>query len=508
MSLSFRISTGLPAMHINRANRMSPRPGTQRGQALILSVAFVAVLSVGVLVMFSNQQSLARKTQLVNAADAAAYSVAVQQARALNFAAYGNRARVANEVAIAQMVGMYSWVNQVHKTSRNIKTTLNAISWVPYIGQVAAMLSRIFQIVDTALNQVRPRMQQAFQQAMSLIDNINGALATSTGLLFNTATRSVDAIRFAGHIVEANAPGARLSAAGSAQLTTQLHQAFNTFTTLHRIPQTGTSTGADRFRNVVMKSRDRFSRTRDKDAGFWPLRLNQAGGTDMVGYKQWAAVDTLSLEVKVPWPLDDFDVPLGWGGAQAVKHYQNQTFLWGINNGNGWRDVWDGNRLHRPYGDARRQTGPTLMRFAHSDPNVGSNRSGSFYTGHDGLRDYYDVADGKGSNSNNDPRNNNADKDGVGPVFTLHVQSAQALSRTSPHIDGMGAGQMALTDKTHGGDVSALASAQVYFNRPFALTAFARGDRKLEVGNLFNPYWQARLVETPSGIASLLGAMP
>lgn len=501
-------STDPDHMRIKRQSTINRHAGKQRGQALILSVAFLAVLSVGVLVMFSNQQSLARKTQLVNAADAAAYSVAVQQARALNFAAYGNRARVANEVAVAQMVGMYSWLNQVHKTSRNIKTTLNMISWVPYIGQVAAVLARVFQAIDVALGQVRPLIRQAFQLAINGLDLINGTLANGTRLLFNTATRSVDAIKFAGQIVEANAPGARLSAAGSAQLTTQLHQAFNTFTTLHRIPQTGTATGADRFRNVVMKSRDRFSRTRDKDAGLWPLRLNQAGGTDMVGYRQWAAVDTLSLEVSLPWPMDDLDLPLGWGGAQAVKNYQNQTFLWGINNGNGWRDGWDNNRLHRPYGDARRQTGRALVRNANRDPNVGGSRSGSFFTGYDGLRDYYDVADGKGTASNNDPRNNNADKDTVGPVFTLHVQSAQALSRTSPHIDGMGAGQMALTDKTHGGDVSALASAQVYFNRPFALTAFARGDRKLEVGNLFNPYWQARLVETPTGIARLLGAMP
>lgn len=490
---------------------MSSHPRKQRGQALILSVAFVAVLSVGVLVMFSNQQSLARKTQLVNAADAAAYSVAVQQARVLNFAAYGNRARVANEVAVAQMVGMYSWLNQVNKTARNMKNTLNAISWVPYVGQVAAMLARVFQAIDVALGRVRPLIRQAFDIAILGLDAINGALANGTRLLFNTATRSVDAIKFAGQIVEANAPGARLSAAGSVQLTTQLHQAFNTFTTLHKIPRNGTSADADRFRNVVMKSRDRFSRTRDKDARLWPLGLNQAGGTDMLGYNQWAAVDTLSLEVSLPWPLDDFDIPLGWGGAQAVQRYQNQTFLWGINNGNGWRDAWDNNRLHRPYGDARRQTGRTLMRFANSDPNVGGQRSGSFFTGqgtYTGLRDYYDVAQGKGTASNNDPRNHNADKDTVGPVFTLHVQSAQALSRTSPHIDGMGAGQMALTDKTQGGDVSALASAQVYFNRPFALTAFARGDRKLEVGNLFNPYWQARLVETPTGIASLLGAMP
>lgn len=495
-----------PAIRVSP--RLRPRAAGQRGQALVLAVAFLLVLCVGVLVMFSSQQGLARKTQLVSAADAAAYSVAVQQARALNFAAYSNRARVANEVAIAQMVGMYSWLNQVHKTSRNIKTTLNAISWVPYIGQVAAIVARIFQAVDIALGRIRPLMRQAFQAAINGLDIINGTLANGTRLLFNTATRSVDAIRFAGQIVEANAPGARLSAVGSAQLTTQLHHAFATYTTLHRIPQSGTSAPAERFRNVVMKSRDRFSQTRDKDAGFWPLRLNQAGGTDMVGYRQWAAVDTLSLEVSLPWPLDDLDLPLGWGGAQAVQRYQNQSFLWGINNGNGWQDAWDNNRRHRPYGDARRQTGRTLMTLANNDPNVGGARSGSFFTGYDGLRDYHDVAAGKGTTSVNDKNRENDNKDTVGPVFTVHVQSAQALSRTAPYIEGMGSGQMALTDRTHGGDVSALASAQVYFHRPFALAAFARGDRKLEAGNLFNPYWQARLVETPRGIAGLLGAVP
>ena len=47
--------------------------------------------------------------QLQNAADAAAYSMSTVEARDLNFAAYMNRAIVANEVAIGQMVGLASW---------------------------------------------------------------------------------------------------------------------------------------------------------------------------------------------------------------------------------------------------------------------------------------------------------------------------------------------------------------------------------------------------------------
>ncbi len=47
--------------------------------------------------------------QLQNAADAAAFSMSTVEARDLNFAAYMNRAIVANEVAIGQLIGLASW---------------------------------------------------------------------------------------------------------------------------------------------------------------------------------------------------------------------------------------------------------------------------------------------------------------------------------------------------------------------------------------------------------------
>ena len=48
--------------------------------------------------------------------------------------------------------------------------------------------------------------------------------------------------------------------------------------------------------------------------------------------------------------------------------------------------------------------------------------------------------------------------------------------------------------------MTALASAQVYFDRPRQLTAFSRADGLRELGSLFSPYWQARLVDTPRGV--------
>ena len=68
---------------------------------------------------------------------------------------------------------------------------------------------------------------------------------------------------------------------------------------------------------------------------------------------------------------------------------------------------------------------------------------------------------------------------------------------------GAGAGRMALKDEARGGELRAMASAQVYFNRPheyapFRRSVWGRGDAKFEQGSMFSPYWQARLVETPA----------
>jgi hypothetical protein len=485
-----------------------PMPQRMRGQALILAVVFLAVLCVGVLMLFNTGQSLNRKSQLVNAADAAAYSVAVQQARVLNFSAYTHRARVANEVAVAQLIGLYSWMNQINTTAITFQRTMGVLKAIPYVGQAVFLpLEQAFRAIDQVMRVVRQVYRPLAQAAIIAIDTLNGTLASSTRILFNTVTRAGDAIVLAREIVSTNAPGARLSTAGSGVLTAQLNSAFNNFIERHDIPARGTRDGAERFRNVVMKSRDEFSWSRDKDWNLLIIKFNQAGGTDMVDYNRWVAVDGLTLEVNLPWPLSDIDIPLGWGGAQAVQNYQNQRFMNGINNGSGWRDAWNGNRLHRPYGDARRDLGRAAVNNVENDPNVrraNGQKQGSYFTGYNGLRDYDDVVAGRAS----DP--NTSDTEKTGPVFTVHVQSAEALSRTSEHVDGIGGAagsRIHLDDQTKGGDVSAFASAQLYFNRPFALSTFARSDRKLEQGNLFNPYWQARLVETPDAVKLSLGLL-
>jgi Putative Flp pilus-assembly TadE/G-like len=82
----------------------------QRGQALIYGI-FVLVAGLAALFFLFNTGQLAReKTKLVNTADAVAYSGGLMNARALNYQAYTNRVMVANTVAIAQLVSLSSWI--------------------------------------------------------------------------------------------------------------------------------------------------------------------------------------------------------------------------------------------------------------------------------------------------------------------------------------------------------------------------------------------------------------
>ena len=92
----------------------------QRGQALPLGLAMILIGVLGALVLYNTGRTASDKARLANAADAAAYSGLLWQARALNFQAYTNRAMVANQVSIAQAVSLSSWARYGDQTATNI----------------------------------------------------------------------------------------------------------------------------------------------------------------------------------------------------------------------------------------------------------------------------------------------------------------------------------------------------------------------------------------------------
>lgn len=82
---------------------------SQQGQAMVLGLLLVVLLAVAMIHQFGVGQVVGRRVRLLHAADAAAYSGALVQARALNMQAYINLTQTAHQVAMAHLVTLDSW---------------------------------------------------------------------------------------------------------------------------------------------------------------------------------------------------------------------------------------------------------------------------------------------------------------------------------------------------------------------------------------------------------------
>lgn len=109
-------------IHCQRPSPVAAVAGQRRqgGQALVLGIFFLLAGVASLFFLFNTGQMVAEKTHLVTTADAVAQGAGVMQARALNFDAYANRALVANEVLVAQMVSLSSWAQYAQTHAENL----------------------------------------------------------------------------------------------------------------------------------------------------------------------------------------------------------------------------------------------------------------------------------------------------------------------------------------------------------------------------------------------------
>lgn len=142
--------------------RLSKR---HRGQVAPVALFGVLMSSAVLAVMFNTGQKVTERSQVANAADAAAYSGAVWTARHLNFIAYTNRAMIANHVAVGHFVSYVSWVRYINDS---IEAIDRVTQWIPYVGQYVDLAEQISA-------EVRDATEQAAEIAVPAIDawNVN-----------------------------------------------------------------------------------------------------------------------------------------------------------------------------------------------------------------------------------------------------------------------------------------------------------------------------------------------
>jgi hypothetical protein len=149
---------------------MQPRHNhRQSGQIAPLALFGVLIASGVLVLMFNTGQKITERSNIANAADAAAYSGAVWAARHLNFLAYTNRAMIANHAAAGHFVSYVSWVRYIHDSIEYID---RVAQWIPYVGQYVDMVEQIAE-------QVREATEQAARTAVPAIDAWNAHLRSA-----------------------------------------------------------------------------------------------------------------------------------------------------------------------------------------------------------------------------------------------------------------------------------------------------------------------------------------
>ena len=489
-----------------------PSTGTghyQQGQALIYGI-FVMIGSLTALFfLFNTGQLSSEKTKLVNTADAVAYSAAVMHARALNFDAYNNRALVANDVLVAQMVSLSSWGQYAKNHAENLVSVFPECAVSNGAGAAvdaffkvsplyAAMCFLTVRHASTTIAEVASEIPPVAQHVIDAVELNKTAIKAAQDYLHDQSR--FEAAR--GNVMQEVANNNYANdgtvtvepVTGSGGAVSSMTDDWKVSTTHY--------TGEDRKRiGEVAKLAaysDKFVETRRWDAealvpspfgikcfvGRYFNSVKRRGGTELVGLDEWQAEDTESY-----WEWRQERSGL-FGIFSSCKSRENPI---------GWGE-------QRAYPDGKEQDGggARLGDSPTTNPGAHSRASSDQWTNYSGLPSFYDLSPDW------------LDKPDPRMKFAVRVVRAKADVRTSD-----GASQIRPSEHINkfdgnlaSGVMAAIATGEVYFARPW----FNKGDETYttgdttyivtrnqyavkhgnpdtrEIGSLFNPYWQVRLV--------------
>lgn len=426
----------------------------QNGQALIYGIFVLLGGLASLFFLFNVGQLSSEKTKLVNTADAVAYSAGVMHARALNFDAYTNRAMMANEVTIAQLVSISSWL-QYSQAHADAVPQLLCYSF--YTAKpIALVLDKYaplcfalsFYFGYAAVSYAATYFPYPAQIAMAGAEVAKLALEASQSAMYLAFLPAREALMQ--EVIDANYPGETGAVTFDALLDPKRLVMTDEYTRFKGGPFISLYSGNDRtrFREVELAAAQKDDFVRDRSwhdysgavAGFKipcnPLprgAADRGGSTTLNGFDEWSANDSASLTVESFHTVPFFD----WG----CKTDEN------ISLGSG--------------------------------SQLANNSGGSSDWHYGGVPVYYELSEA--ALKEDDPR----------LKFSIRLMRAKAKARTSSGTSTVKpSGELKLYQGSEAKSMlAAVATSEVYFARPKA-----RADGKKETGSLFNPYWQVHLI--------------
>lgn len=430
-----------------------PRLARQRGQALIFGLFVLVAGLAGMFFMFNTGQLGAEKTKLVNTADAVAYSAAVMHARMLNFDAYTNRALIANEVTVAQMVSVSSWIEYVEDHSQRVYP-LNCGSQYYSLPLWHALIkyhivcTGFYYTADTVIQPVRQGVDAVAEVVMAATEVSKVALQAAQGAAFVAFVPARE--KLMEQVADANY-------AGLGPVKVDPVPLQDNYLLFENGPFIRHNSGNDRARfrdvEIAAANRDEFvdrrgwtERTYGSCMPFLPGAVAQhTSDTQLQGYDSWVASDKANFHVEVK----------RFSGFK-LKCKTTQSY---------------------PLGSGKQSA---------------KKNNGDWY--YSGVPTFYDLStEALGYR----PNHSNPDKRDLRLKFAVRLTRGNADLRTSSGTSLVKpTGQMAIFDGAEAKDVmAAVSSSEVFFERPVART-----DGRTELASLFNPYWQAHLIGNSAAV--------
>lgn len=445
------------------------RKKAQQGQALVYGLFVLTGGLAALFFMFNTGQLSREKTKLVNTADAVAYSAGVMHARGLNYSAYTNRAMIANTVAIAQLVSLSSWVKYT--------ANLGNFGFVAQNPKFIAFYPSYYSAVYSG---------DLLQETLNDTGALEALAKTSDNAIKNVLTNA-QRVANAGMLpartsVMSDVAQANYANDGSIELDT-VPLTLNEYTSFVSRYSGDQRT---RFAEVakVAADKDPFVPKRSwKLSGLWADCasafprvdwLERRGGTELIGFDEWKAMDTLSEKRWVPKNKRDVfcrgrkEIPAGWGSASAAD---NPSF--------------DSDLSHYDYS------------VPVNPKSSGLAMASSSSWGYSGLPSFYDLSEDMLKQG--DPR----------LQFAIRLKRSKSQTVTSEgrsdvkNSDRLNAYQ---ASPAGGDQLVAVGASEVYFERTgdgneVRENQYGKSIGKPgELGSLFNPYWQVRLIHSTDSI--------
>ncbi|MRX11423.1 hypothetical protein GJ697_26720 [Pseudoduganella sp. FT25W] len=438
-------------------------PVRQRGQALVYGLFMLIFGLASLFFMFNTGQLTAEKTKLVNTADAVAYSAAVMHARALNFDAYTNRALVANEMTIAQMVSLKSWLDY----AKNHTTSITPLYCNSYTNVPAALLLDHYTPLCMALAYIGPAVY------VNAADTVATPIMQGTVIASEVAKIALQAAQVTMFATFVQARSQVMQEVADANYVNDGTVKVDTIPLTDNYllfdgqPFISPYTGNDRKRMADLETKavgnEKFLSDRGwsdssliKCSLLTPIPSGNAShtfSTQLNGLDSWEATDRARITTErwkkgsgifsIPKCRSDVSYGLGSGAKAARTH---------------------------PFGNDWQYSGvPSFFELSSKALAYG-------------------------------PGNSDPDKKEARLQFAIRLTRAKAEQRTSAGTsDIRPAGRLAIFSGDQAKDVmAAVATSEVFFDRM---------DGVKELGSLFNPYWHAHLVGNSAAVTAAATAL-